>query len=88
MPSSRDTSVDRRHLLQFLAASPLFAGSGGFALAQELLPRQRYSDPVTWWPHDAGHLIKDPKEAMNGSTRPRRTIGKRSARLSRRLRVL
>src|SRR4030095_9859998 len=65
MPSSLDTFVNRRRLLQFLAASPLFAGSSGFALAQEFLPRPRYSDPVTWWPQDAGHLIKDPKEAIN-----------------------
>ena len=65
MPSSRDTLVNRRRLLQFIAASPLFAGSSGFALAQEFLPRPRHSDPVTWWPQDAGHLIKDPKEAIN-----------------------
>ena len=65
MPSLRDVSVNRRRLLQFIAASPLFAGSTGLALAQELLPRQRYSDPTTWWPQDAGSLIKDPKEALN-----------------------
>lgn len=65
MPSSRDTLVNRRRLLRFIAASPLFAGSSGFTLAQEFLPRPRHSDPVTWWPQDAGHMIKDPKEAIN-----------------------
>lgn len=46
----------------------LSANAHGFsllALAQKLLPRLRYSDPVTWWPQDAGSLIKDPKEAIN-----------------------
>jgi len=65
MSSSRDTFVNRRRLIRFLAASPLFAGSTGIALAQEFLPRSRYSDPVTWWPQDPTHLIKDPKEAIN-----------------------
>ena len=65
MPSFRDLSVSRRRFIQFLAASPLFAGSAGAALAQSLLPRQKYSDPVTWWPHDPGALIKDPKEAIS-----------------------
>ena len=65
MSSFRDPSVSRRRFIQFLAGSPLFAGSGGAALAQSLLPRERYSDPLTWWPHDPERLIKDPKEAIN-----------------------
>src|SRR2546428_292300 len=32
---------------------------------KSMLPRQKYSDPITWWPHDPGALIKDPKEAIS-----------------------
>ncbi len=65
MSAIRDPSASRRNLIRFLAASPLFAGSAGTALAQALLPRQQHSDPITWWPRDPGTLIKDPKEAVS-----------------------
>ena len=63
--SVRDTSVSRRRFVQFLAASPLFAGSTGILLAQTQLPKQRSADPLAWMPHDPGVLIKDPKEAIS-----------------------
>ena len=50
--------ANRRRLLQFLAASPLFARS---ALAQGLRP----SDPVDWAPRDLDKLIADPKQALD-----------------------
>ena len=65
MPSFRDPSISRRRFVQFLAGSPLFAGSAGLGLAQTLLPKQRPSDPLAWWPQDPGSLIKDPKDAIN-----------------------
>ena len=45
-------------MLQFLAASPLFAHA---ALAQGLRP----SDPVDWAPRDLERLIADPKQALD-----------------------
>jgi 4-hydroxymandelate oxidase len=50
--------VSRRRLLQFMAASPLFAHG---ALAQGLHP----SDPVDWAPRDLDKLIADPAEALD-----------------------
>src|SRR5207302_8640789 len=50
--------VSRRRLLQFLAASPLFAQA---ALAEGLRP----SDPADWAPRDLDKLISDPKQALN-----------------------
>jgi 4-hydroxymandelate oxidase len=50
--------ASRRRLLQFLAASPLFARS---ALAQGLPP----SDPVDWAPRDLDKLIADPTQALD-----------------------
>jgi isopentenyl diphosphate isomerase/L-lactate dehydrogenase-like FMN-dependent dehydrogenase len=52
----------RRRFLQFLAASPLFAGS---ALAEGPLPGTRLADPLMWAPFRADALIKTPKEAIN-----------------------
>jgi len=52
----------RRRFLQFLAASPLFAGS---ALAEGPLPGTRLSDPLMWAPFRTDALIKSPKEAIN-----------------------
>jgi 4-hydroxymandelate oxidase len=52
----------RRRFLQFLAASPLFAGS---ALAEGPSPGTRLSDPLMWAPFRADALIKSPKEAIN-----------------------
>jgi 4-hydroxymandelate oxidase len=55
-------AIYRRRFLQFLAASPLFAGS---ALAEGPLPGTRLSDPLMWAPFRADALIKSPKEAIN-----------------------
>jgi 4-hydroxymandelate oxidase len=51
-------AADRRHLLKFLAASPLIAQQ---ALAEGL----RWPDPMEWAPHDPGKLISDPTQALN-----------------------
>jgi 4-hydroxymandelate oxidase len=51
-------AVSRRRLLQFLAASPLFARN---ALAEGL----RSSDPVDWAPRDLDKLIADPTQALD-----------------------
>jgi isopentenyl diphosphate isomerase/L-lactate dehydrogenase-like FMN-dependent dehydrogenase len=50
--------ASRRRLLQFLAASPLFARS---ALAEGMRP----SDPVDWAPRDLDKLIEDPAKALD-----------------------
>jgi 4-hydroxymandelate oxidase len=50
--------ASRRRLLQFLAASPLFAHS---AMAEALRP----SDPVDWAPRDLDKLIADPTQALD-----------------------
>ena len=50
--------ASRRRLLQFLAASPLFARG---ALAEGLRP----SDPVDWAPRDPDKLIADPTQALD-----------------------
>ena len=51
-------AASRRRFLQYLAASPLFAGS---ALAEGLRPL----DPADWAPRDLGKLIEDPKHALD-----------------------
>src|SRR5246127_965142 len=51
-------AASRRHLLQFLAASPIFAQS---ALSQGL----RGADPVDWAPRDLDKLISDPTQALD-----------------------
>src|SRR5262249_17594602 len=57
--SSRHTkALSRRRLLQFLAASPLFAQS---ALADGPRP----SDPVEWAPRDLDRLISEPRQALD-----------------------
>src|SRR6202048_4277263 len=50
--------TSRRRLLQFLAASPLFARN---ALAEGLRP----SDPADWAPRDLDKLIADPTQALD-----------------------
>jgi isopentenyl diphosphate isomerase/L-lactate dehydrogenase-like FMN-dependent dehydrogenase len=55
-PDFRITS--RRRLLQFLAASPLFAPA---ALAEGLRP----ADPAEWAPRDLDKLIADPTQALD-----------------------
>jgi 4-hydroxymandelate oxidase len=51
-------ATSRRRLLQFLAASPLFARG---ALAEGLRP----SDPVDWAPRDLDKLIAEPAQALD-----------------------
>ena len=60
---SINQAASRRKFLQFLAASPLFAGST--ALAETLLPQAKLPDPLMWGPLDPNNLIKTPKEAIN-----------------------
>ena len=55
-PNFQTTS--RRRLLQFLAASPLFARG---ALAQGVRP----DDPVNWAPRELDKLIADPAQALD-----------------------
>src|SRR5262249_42083382 len=58
-----DQATSRRRFLQFLAASPLLAGSDLAAIAAErpsLLP-----DPMLWGPRTLEKLISPPKEAIN-----------------------
>jgi isopentenyl diphosphate isomerase/L-lactate dehydrogenase-like FMN-dependent dehydrogenase len=62
---SFDADANRRRFLQFLAASPLLAGSAGSALAETLLPKPKAPDPLMWGPFDPADLIKTPKEAIN-----------------------
>jgi len=60
MPATQ--AMYRRRFLQFLAASPLFAGS---ALAEGPSPGTRLADPLMWAPFRTDALIKSPKEAIN-----------------------
>ena len=59
-----DRATSRRRFIQFLAASPLFAGTGLAALAAEPCP-ERPADPFVWAPRDYDHLIASPKEALD-----------------------
>jgi 4-hydroxymandelate oxidase len=55
--------ASRRRLLQFLAASPLFAQA---ALTQGALAEAfRPQDPVEWAPRDLDNLIADPSQALD-----------------------
>ncbi|HEY1983137.1 MAG TPA: alpha-hydroxy acid oxidase [Xanthobacteraceae bacterium] len=60
-----DQATSRRRFIQFLAASPLFAGTSIAALAQEGIYPQRPPDPFVWAPRDYEHLISSPKEALD-----------------------
>jgi isopentenyl diphosphate isomerase/L-lactate dehydrogenase-like FMN-dependent dehydrogenase len=60
-----DQATSRRRFIQFLAASPLFAGTSVAALAQEGVFPQRPPDPFVWAPRDYEHLIASPKEALD-----------------------
>src|ERR1044072_1767267 len=57
-----DQATSRRRFLQFLAGSPLLAGSIP-ALAEG--PGTRLPDPITWAPLKTETLSKSPKEAIN-----------------------
>ena len=65
MSSDRVQAESRRRFLQYLAASPLLAASGGSALADLLVPGSKLPDPLMWAPLDPTRLIKTPKEAIN-----------------------
>ena len=58
-----DTATSRRRFLQFLAASPLLAGTDFAALANET--PSRLPDPMQWSPRTLDKLIASPKEAIN-----------------------
>jgi 4-hydroxymandelate oxidase len=60
-----DQATSRRRFIQFLAASPLFAGTSIAALAQEGMYPQQPPDPYVWAPRDYEHLISSPKEALD-----------------------
>jgi hypothetical protein len=64
VPSFADHAASRRKFLEFLAASPLLAAGGAFA-GEELAPRSKLPDPLTWAPMRADERIKSPKEAIN-----------------------
>src|SRR6266702_4044164 len=63
MPSDADQVASRRRFLQFLAASPLLAGSDLAAWASE--NPSRLPDPMVWAPRTLDKLISSPKEAIN-----------------------
>ena len=65
MSSEQIQAASRRRFLQFLAASPLVAASGGSAFADLLLPGTKLPDPLMWSPLDPKRLINTPKEAIN-----------------------
>jgi 4-hydroxymandelate oxidase len=58
MPRQNFQIASRRRLLQFLAASPLFAPA---ALAEAFRPQ----DPAEWAPRDLEQLIADPTQALD-----------------------
>jgi len=63
MPLSANQVASRRRFIQFMAASPLFAGTALSALAEEM--PERPADPFVWAPRDYDHLIASPKEALD-----------------------
>jgi 4-hydroxymandelate oxidase len=60
-----DRIASRRRLLQFLAASPLFAHAVAPAFAQSTFAPSRLPDPMSWAPRDLDTLISDPKDALD-----------------------
>jgi len=63
MPLTAAQITSRRRFIQFMAASPLFAGTALSALAEEM--PERPADPFVWAPRDYNHLIASPKEALD-----------------------
>src|SRR6187455_1622886 len=59
-----DQATSRRRFLQFLAGSPLIAGSLP-AFAEGSVAGTKLSDPIIWAPLKTENLIKSPKEAIN-----------------------
>jgi 4-hydroxymandelate oxidase len=64
MPLTKAQITSRRRFIQFMAASPLFAGTSLSALAAEPYP-ERPADPFVWAPRDYDHLISSPTEALD-----------------------
>lgn len=60
-----DPRASRRHLLRFLAASPLVGPMIGQAMAQGTVSPQRPADPLVWAPRDLDTLITDPRQALD-----------------------
>jgi 4-hydroxymandelate oxidase len=66
MSTEQIKAASRRKFLQFLAASPALAATGGVsAFAETLMPRTMVTDPLMWGPRQSEHLIKSPKDAIN-----------------------
>src|SRR5882757_2903134 len=63
MPPEDIRITSRRRFLQYVAASPLLAGSGFAARALEA--PSKLPDPMTWAPPGSLDPIKSPKEAIN-----------------------
>src|SRR5205823_11255137 len=61
--SDAEQFASRRKFLQFLAASPLLAGSDLAAMAAE--SPNRLPDPMVWAPRNLDKLISSPREAIN-----------------------
>jgi 4-hydroxymandelate oxidase len=61
--SIEDQATSRRRFLQFLAASPLLAGTDFAAMAAEV--PSRLPDPMIWAPRSLDNLISSPKEATS-----------------------
>jgi len=55
----------RRKFLQFLAGSPLLAGSMSAFAGEGVTPPSKLPDPIIWAPLQTDQLIKTPKEAIN-----------------------
>jgi 4-hydroxymandelate oxidase len=55
--------ASRRRLLQFMAASPLFAHAALPAVAQDTTSRP--ADPLVWAPRELGKLIESPGQALD-----------------------
>jgi 4-hydroxymandelate oxidase len=55
--------ASRRHLLQFLAASPVLAHAAIPAFAQGTTSRS--ADPLTWAPRELNKLIENPGQALD-----------------------
>ena len=63
MSSQLHQIASRRRLLQFIAASPLFAHAANPALAQDTPSRP--ADPLAWAPRDVGRLIENPAQVLD-----------------------
>jgi 4-hydroxymandelate oxidase len=60
-----DQATNRRLFLQYLAASPLFAGAFPAWASDNPQPVGKLPDPLMWAPLKTDDLIKDPKQAIN-----------------------